>query len=146
MNDASVGDYAQMIDGPTMNMSRYVMDKPFHAEESRFVEIMSFDVKSGTDMAQFDATNQKVETDFTGKRTGFLQRMTGANEAGKQVVAVYWASKATSDAALQPFMEAPIAKEFMQGMIQTSMVMGRYQLLNLELTHKEKVVALLKQF
>ena len=146
MNDASVGDYAQMIDGPTMNMSRYVMDKPFHAEESRFVEIMSFDVKSGTDMAQFDATNQKVETDFTGKRTGFLQRMTGANEAGKQVVAVYWASKATSDAALQPFMEAPIAKEFMQGMIQTSMVMGRYKLLNLELTHKEKVVALLNSF
>ena len=132
MNDASVADYAQMIDGPTMNMSRYAMDKSFHAEDSRFVEIMSFEVKPGEDMATFNALNQRVETDFTGKRKGFLQRLTGVNEAGKQVVAVYWASKATSDASLQPFMEAPISKEFMQGMDQSSMTMGRYNLLKVE--------------
>ena len=129
MGDASVADYGQMIEGATMKMSRYTMDKAFAADESRFVEIMSFDVKPGTDMAAFDQLNQRVETDFTSKREGFLQRLTGTNEAGKQVVAVYWASKATSDAALQPFMEAPISKEFMQGMDPASMVMGRYQFL-----------------
>ena len=130
MGAASVTDYAKMIDGPSMKMSRYTMNKPFNAENSQFVEIMSFDVKPGTDMAKFDAVNQKVETDFTGKREGFLQRLTGINEAGKQVVAVYWASKATSDAALQPFMDAPIAKEFMQDMNQASIEMGRYEFLN----------------
>ncbi len=128
MSDASVADYAQMINAPTMKMSRYAIDKTFNAEDSQFVEIMSFDVKSDTDMAKFDALNQRVETDFTGKRKGFSQRLTGVNEAGKQVVAVYWASKASSDAALQPFMEAPIAKEFMQDMEQSSVVMGRYKL------------------
>ncbi len=128
MSDASVADYAQMINAPTMKMSRYAIDKTFNAEDSQFVEIMSFDVKSDTDMAKFDALNQRVETDFTGKRKGFSQRLTGVNEAGKQVVAVYWASKASSDAALQPFMEAPVAKEFMQDMEQSSVVMGRYKL------------------
>lgn len=99
---------------------------------------MSFDVQPGTDMAKFDALNQQVETDFTGKRAGFLQRLTGVNEEGRQAVAIYWASKALSDASLQPFMEAPIAKEFMQSMDQSSMRMGRYKFLNMELTKKEK--------
>lgn len=146
MGDASVADYAQMIKGETMNMSRYAMDKAFNASESRFVEIMSFDVTPGTDMTEFDAINQKVETDFTGKRNGFLQRLTGVNEAGRQVVAIYWESKETSDASLQPFMEAPIAKEFMQHMVQSSLGMGRYKFLNMELTNKEKAVALLNSF
>lgn len=146
MGDGSVADYAKMIDAPTMKMSRYAMDKPFDVEGSQFVEIMAFNVNEGTDMTQFNTVNQKVETDFTGKRKGFLQRLIGVNEEGKQVVAVYWANKELSDASLQPFMEAPIAKEFMQSMAQSSMVMGRYKFLNMELTNKEKVVALLNSF
>ena len=146
MADASVGDYAKMIDGPTMKMSRYAIDKPFTADESKFIEVMAFNVQSGTDMTKFDVTNQRVETDFTGKRKGFLQRLTGVNEDGRQVVAVYWANKTLSDASLQPFMEAPISKEFMQAMDQKSMSMGRYKILNMELTNKEKVAALLDSF
>lgn len=130
MKDTSVADYAQMIDAETMQMSRYTMTKPFDAKDSRFVEIMSFDVTEGTDITQFDATNQQVETDFTGKRDGFVQRLTGVNEAGRQIVAVYWKNKELSDASMQPFMEAPIAKEFMSNMNQSSIVMGRYQFLN----------------
>ena len=45
MSDASVADYAEMIDAPTMKMSRYAIDKPFDAEDSRFIEVMSFGVK-----------------------------------------------------------------------------------------------------
>lgn len=146
MGDASVADYAKMIDAKSMKMSRYAMDKAFNAADSRFVEIMSFDVNAGTDLVQFNTINQKVETDFTGKRKGFLQRLTGVNEAGRQVVAVYWANKELSDASLQPFMEAPISKQFMSQMNQSSMEMGRYKFLNMELTKKEKVVALLNSF
>lgn len=127
MSDASVADYAKMIDGPTMKMTRYAMDKAFNAEESRFVEIMAYDVKPNTDMAQFTTTNYKVETDFTGKRKGFLQRLVGANEKGRQIVVVYWDNKENSDVSMGPFMEAPIAKEFMQAMDQSSMSMGRYK-------------------
>lgn len=131
MGDASVADYAQMIDAVTMKMSRYTMNQSFDAEDSQFVEIMSFDVKQGTDMAKFDVLNHRVETDFTGKRKGFVQRLTGKNEAGRQVVIVYWASKETSDASLKPFMEAPIAKEFMQAMDESSISMGRYKFLKM---------------
>ena len=129
MSDASVANYAKMIDAPSMKMSRYIIDKPFHAENSQFVEIMSYDVKSYTDMTKFDALNQRVETEFTGKRKGFIQRLTGVNEVGKQVVVVYWANKETSDASLQPFMDAAISKEFMNAMNQSSLTMGRYQFL-----------------
>lgn len=146
MGDASVADYAQMIDGPSMKMARYAMDKAFDAKGSRFVEVMAFDLQAGTDIAAFDALNHKVETDVTAKREGFLQRLTGSNEEGKQVVAVYWASKATSDAALQPFMNAPLAKDFMKDMVQSSIVMGRYKFLNLEPTNKEKAIAVLNSF
>lgn len=146
MADASVADYAKMIDGPSMKMSRYGMDKAFTADESRFVEIMTFDLKPSTDVAAFDALNNSVESEVTAKRDGFLQRLTGVNEEGKQIVAIYWASKATSDAALQPFMDAPLAKEFMGQMDQSSIVMGRYQLLPLEPSNKEKAVALLNSF
>ncbi len=146
MTDASVADYAKMIDGPTMKMSRYAIDKPFDAEHSQFVEIMAYDVKTGTDMAQFTTTNYKVETEFTGKRKGFLQRLVGANEDGRQIVVVYWDSKENSDLSIKPFMEAPIAKQFMQSMDQSTMTMGRYKFLNMELTNKEKTVALLNSF
>jgi len=146
MADASVADYAKMINGPTMKMSRYGIDKPFDAKNARFVEIMAFDVKSGTDLEKFKTTNYKVETDFTGKRRGFLERLIGANEKGRQIVVVYWDSKEHSNASLKPFMSAPISKEFMSMMDQSTMTMGRYNLLNVEPTKKEKVVALLNSF
>lgn len=130
MSDTSVMDYAQMIDASTMKMSRYTMDKPFDANDSRFIEIMSYDLKPNVDLVQFAALNQKVETDFTGKREGFLQRLTGVNEEGRQIVAVYWTNKSTSDASIKPFMEAPIAKDFMGEMDQSSLMMGRYEFLN----------------
>ncbi len=130
MSDPSVADYAKMIDAPSMKMSRYNMSEAFKATDSQFVEIMSFNVKPATDMPQFNAVNKRVETEFTGKRAGFLQRLTGVNEQADQVVAVYWKNKETSDASLQPFMEAPIAKAFMQYMDQSSIRMGRYELLH----------------
>ena len=146
MSDASVADYAKMIDGPSMKMSRYAIDKSFDADESSFVEIMAFDVQAGTDLTKFKTTNYSVESEFTSQRKGFLQRLIGTNEAGRQIVVVYWDNKVNSDASLQPFMSAPIAKQFMQSMIQSSMNSGRYKILNMNLTNKEKVAALLNSF
>ncbi len=152
MTDASVVDYASMIDGSTMNMSRYSINDSFNANNSEFIEVMSFDTKSGTDLDTFNKTNKKVETEFTGKQKGFKQRLTGVNEKEKQVVVIYWDTKSNSDVALQPFMEAPISKEFMKMMNQHSVSMGRYQTLKslknntMELSNKDKVVALLNSF
>ncbi|MEM9820324.1 MAG: hypothetical protein AAF985_04610 [Bacteroidota bacterium] len=130
MSDASVADYAQMINGLSMKMSRYAMDKDFDAPNSNFVEVMTFNVKQGTDLAKFKLLNYKVETDFTGKRTGFLQRLIGVDDEGRQAVAIYWTDKTSSDASLDGFMAHPTSKAFMQEMDAATMFMGRYSFLN----------------
>lgn len=152
MTDKSVADYASMIDGASMKMSRYLINKKFTASSSDFVEVMSFQPQADADLRKLKKTNKKVETGFTAQQKGFLQRITGTNEEGQQVVAVYWDNKANSDAALQPFMDHPISKEFMGMMNPASIQMGRYQTLNslkntpMELSKKDKVVALLNSF
>lgn len=150
MKDASVTDYASMIDESTMQMSRYAIDGDFKASNSEFIEVMSFNTNEGTDMDNFNKTNKKVETDFTSKKKGFLQRVMGVSENGEQVVAVYWDNKTNSDEALQPFMSSDIAKEFMGMMDQSSIKMGRSQTLKsiknykMKLSNKDKAVAVLE--
>lgn len=152
MADESVADYASMIDGPSMKMSRYLVKDEFKANNSDFIEVMSFGTKSGADMAVFNKVNKKVEIGFTAKQEGFLQRITGVNEGGEQIVAVYWDNKKNSDAALKPFMDNAISKEFMGMMDQSSIQMGRYQIISslnnttMELSKKDKAVALLNSF
>lgn len=132
MSDKSVANYASMIDGKSMKMARYTVEDHFTADDSTFVEVMSFETQDGIDMKAFDATNQRVETDFTAKEKGFLQRLTGVDADGRQLVVVYWDNKADSDAALQPFMNAPISKEFMGMMKQPTIEFSRYELLSPE--------------
>jgi predicted SnoaL-like aldol condensation-catalyzing enzyme len=152
MNDTSVAEFAGMIDGKSMKMARYHIEGDFNAKNSDFIEVMSFSTKEGTDLATFQKTDKKVETSFTVKQKGFLQRITGVNEEGTQVVAVYWDTKINSDAALQPFMSNPISKEFMGMMDESSIQFGRYKTLKslknkpMELSKKDKVVALLNSF
>ncbi len=146
MKDPSVADYVEMINSSSMTMTRYSMDKTFDATDSQFVEIMTFGLMPDTDLNKFKELNLKVETDFTGKREGFLQRLTGVDETGQQAVAIYWTTKAASDASLNEFMQNPTAKEFMQKMDQSTMFMGRYKSLKSHVTNKEKVVALLHSF
>ena len=152
MSDGSVADYASMIEGSSMKMSRYIIDNKFNATNSNFVEVMSFETTEGIDMNTFNKTNKRVEKGFTSKQEGFLQRITGVNENGEQIVAVYWDNKGHSDAALQPFMNNNISKEFMGMMNQSSIWMGRYKTLNslknngAKLSKKDKVIALLNSF
>ncbi len=129
MKAPSVSEFAGMIEGSTMVMNRYTADSKFVGNNSDFVEVMSFNTKEGTDITTFNTTNKKVETGFTAKQTGFLQRITGVDEKGKQVVAIYWDNKANSDAALEPFMQNPISKEFMGMMEQITIHFARYQTL-----------------
>jgi predicted SnoaL-like aldol condensation-catalyzing enzyme/heme-degrading monooxygenase HmoA len=152
MNDASVTDFAGMIDGTTMNMARYTIDDTFTAKNSDFIEVMSFKTKATTDAKAFKEIDQKVAIDFTAKQNGFLQRITGKNEQETQVIAVYWDTKSNSDAALQPFMNNATSKEFMNMMDAASIHFGRYQTLTslkhttMELSNKDKAVALLNSF
>ncbi|MUH36166.1 hypothetical protein D9O36_09955 [Zobellia amurskyensis] len=127
MGDASVATYANMIDGSSMKMSRFTITDAFTATNSTFTEVMTFKTKEGTNAKAFDKVNKKVGTGFSNKQKGFLQRITGANEAGEQVVLAYWDTKANSDAVINDFMSNPIAKKFMGMMDQSTIDMIRYQ-------------------
>jgi heme-degrading monooxygenase HmoA len=135
MANPSVADYASMIDEASMKMSRYNIDNNFNAAHSNFVEVMSFKTKADINVNAFNKTNKRVEKGFTSKQDGFLQRITGVNENGEQIVVVYWDNKSHSDAALQPFMNNKISKEFMDMMDQSSIWMGRYQKIKPELEY-----------
>lgn len=150
MSDESVANYAGMIDGSTMKMSRFKTTDEFTAANSTFTEVMTFKLKEGTNVETFNAVNDKVGPEFSEKQTGFLQRITGSNEAGEQVAVAYWDTKAHSDAVINDFMNAAVAKEFMGMMDQSTIDMIRFQSLtslkNVVLSNKDKVVALLNSF
>lgn len=152
MGDPSVADYAGMINAETMQMNRYNIAKSNSYDKSTFIEVMSFNVRDDVNQQTFDTTNKAVETSFSAKQTGFVKRVMGENEKSSQVVVVYWDTRKHSNAALQPFMEQEISKEFMSMMDASSIKMGRYQTLTslkddpFPLTNKQKVVALLNSF
>ncbi len=129
MKDASVADYGAMIDAGTMKMARYSMDKSYDAAKSEFIEVMTYNLNDGIDYADYVAINDKVEKEVTGPKPGFIQRMIGQDDKANQVVAIFWDNKQNSDAALQPFMNNPISKEFMGMMQQSTIWMGRFQTL-----------------
>jgi len=150
MSDESVANYAGMIDGSTMKMSRFTTTDEFTAANSTFTEVMTFELKEGTNVEAFNAVNDRVGPEFSQKQTGFLQRITGVNEAGEQVAVAYWDTKAHSDAVINDFMNAAVAKEFMGMMYQSTIDIIRFQSLtslkNVALSNKDKVVALLNSF
>ncbi|MDO6473282.1 nuclear transport factor 2 family protein [Maribacter sp. 1_MG-2023] len=150
MADASVATYANMIEGSTMKMSRFTINDEFTASISTFTEVMTFKTKEGTNTEVFNKVNDRVGPEFSEKQTGFLQRITGKNDAGEQVALAYWDTKAHSDAVINDFMNAAVAKKFMGMMDQSSIDMVRYQSLtslkNVTLSNKDKVVALLNSF
>lgn len=152
MSDTSVADYASMIDGSTMKMSRFIVNEISNDTKSDFIEVMSFNLNDGINVEDFSSLNTKVGEVVTAPKKGFVQRITGSNVEGKQVVTIYWDNKANSDAALQPFMSHELSKEFMGKMNQNTIAFGRYQVVksiknnNMELSNKDKVVALLNSF
>ena len=149
MSDSAVADYAGMIEGASMKMNRFTINADFTAEKSEFVEMMYFNLGDTVALEAFNTANENVAKE-TATRKGFMQRITGVDENGKQVVVIYWDTKENSDAALQPFMSSPTSKTFMGMMDSSTMMMTRSQMLtsleSTEISNKDKVVALLNTF
>lgn len=149
MADESVADYASMIEGATMKMNRYTINKEFAAQNSDFIEVMEFNTAADADIEKFNKVNEKVAVKVTAPKEGFIERITGVDEKGEQVVLVYWDNKKNSDAALQPFMDNPISKEFMGMMDQSSVKMFRcstLETIETSMSNKDKAIALLESF
>ncbi|WP_236973405.1 nuclear transport factor 2 family protein [Maribacter sp. 6B07] len=150
MSDESVASYAGMIDDSSMKMSRFTITDEFTATNSTFTEVMTFKLKKGANVEAFNTVNDRVGPKFSEKQTGFLQRITGFNKKGEQVAVAYWDTKAHSDAVINDFMNAAVAKEFMGMMDKSTIDMIRFQSLtslnNVALSNKDKVVALLNSF
>lgn len=149
MKDQSVSEYAGMIEGSSMKMNRYTINTAFKAENSQFIEMMSFNLNDGVEKTDFDKINHQV-AEKTAKQKGFVHRITGVNESGRKVVLIYWDTRENSDAYLQPFMNDETSKDFMKMMDQSSIAMTRSIKLSVlgetDLSNKDKVITLLNSF
>lgn len=83
MKDESVAEYASMIDGASMKMSRFQTSEMFDKKNSSFIEVMSFETKEGTEPKAFKKLNKKVGNEVTAPKEGFVQRIMGMNETGR---------------------------------------------------------------
>lgn len=151
MTDKSVANYAGMIEGSSMIMNRFSVNANYKEGKSDFIEMMAFNLNNDADAEEFETINADVAKETSTKK-GFVQRLSGVAENGKHVVVVYWDTEQNSNAYLQPFMNNPNSKKFMGMMDQKSINMSRSNTLNslnnrnMELSNKDKVVALLNSF
>ena len=149
MGDSSVARYATMIEAESMVMNRYNINSSPESGKSSFVEMMSFKLNDSSETKVFRSLNEKVGKE-TSIKNGFVQRITGTNDDGKEVVIVYWDTKENSDAYLQPFMNNPTSQQFMGMMDKSTITMTRSQMVSslggVQLSNKDKALALLNSF
>lgn len=91
------------------------------------VEIASFMLNPGVDVADFAAVDARVASEHVSQQPGFVSRESGF--AGSAWVAiVHWETAADSQASMESFANAPAAAEFMSLLDASSMSMTLYEL------------------
>ena len=96
---------------------------------STVVEIASFQLNEGVEVADFAALDARVAEEHVSQQPGFVSRESGF--AGNAWVAiVHWETAADSQASMDSFASAPAAAEFMANLDASTMTMTLYELNN----------------
>lgn len=130
MSDSSVADYAGMIDGPSMKMARYKLfgdHQMIGVNKGGIIEVTSFQAKSGIGSAAFQKRDGEVETAYTSKQPGFIQRLGAVDEKGEYLVLVYWKAMADADASMKKFMGDKSVTDYVEMIDGPTMKMAHYQ-------------------
>ncbi|APD06932.1 hypothetical protein UJ101_01413 [Flavobacteriaceae bacterium UJ101] len=67
------------------------------------VEVTTFNLNEGVDMAAFQARDAEIERDFASQQPGFLKRMSGVDADGKYVIMVFWETLEDADNSIEAF-------------------------------------------
>lgn len=92
------------------------------------IEIVTFRLKEGTDVAAFIAETVSMEREFLGKLKGFMNRDTGMSDNGDVVVVLHWESPEDAQASINKFVDAEETKAFTSMIDMATFIMKRYTL------------------
>ena len=69
-----------------------------HRYGAPVIEILTFRLASGVDVAAFTALDARVQTEVAYQQPGLLRRTTGRNDEGRWLILQVWASSAAATA------------------------------------------------
>ena len=96
------------------------------ATPSVVIEIVTFRLAPGTNVAEFKALDRTVELQHVAKQPGFISRESAAGDNGEWLVVVHWRSVRDAEASMASFASAPAAQPFMADIDVPTMTMKRY--------------------
>lgn len=94
------------------------------------IEITTFRLVEGSDVADFLDADRLVQTELAPFRPGFLRRTTACSEGGEWAVIVLWRAASDADASEQAAQEHPATKDFHAYVDATSLTVRRYETLD----------------
>ena len=75
---------------------------------SAVIEILTFRLASGVDVAAFTALDARVQTEVAYQQPGLLRRTTGCNDEGRWLILQVWASSEAAAAGRVAFDRSPV--------------------------------------
>ncbi|MEM9341263.1 MAG: antibiotic biosynthesis monooxygenase [Bacteroidota bacterium] len=133
MGDASVADYAGMIDGATMKMKRFMKEGKVDATKNALpyvIEVTTLTSNKEIEKGVFAKRDAGVEKDYTSKQPGFIARESAQAEDGEWVVVVYWKTLEDANASMQKFMGDASVADYAAMIDSQSMAMARFSAKN----------------
>lgn len=90
------------------------------------IEILTFQLRAGTDESDFLDADRQVQTEFAYHQPGLIRRTTAHGGLGEWVVIDLWQSDADADACDERWATDPIAQRFMSFVDPASVQTRRY--------------------
>ena len=95
---------------------------------AKTIEIVTFRLRDGVTEDKFLEETKKMEREFLGKLSGFLDRDTGRSADGGWVVVLHWESAEDAQSSMNKFVDASDTKAFTATIDMDTFVMKRYEL------------------
>jgi hypothetical protein len=90
------------------------------------IEIVTLKIKPGVSVEAFQKIDAAVGSQHVAKQPGFISRESASSGENEWLVIVHWRSTKDADASMASFASAPAAKEFIDSIDSSTMVMKRY--------------------
>ncbi|MFJ6654792.1 antibiotic biosynthesis monooxygenase family protein [Streptomyces sp. NPDC091377] len=90
------------------------------------VETVRFKLIPEVGTEEFDALDQKVESEYMAQRPGFVSREVTRSEEGEYLVIVHWATPEDADATMKGFFGASETQDFLAAIDKSTVASGRY--------------------
>jgi hypothetical protein len=94
------------------------------------LETIRFKLEPGITDADFLRRNFRVENEYMARRPGFISRTTSRSDEGEWLVMVRWTSVEDAEATIGAFFGAPQTQEFLAAVDESTVVSGRYQVVD----------------